>query len=244
MGCFYDFHIHSCLSPCGDNDMTPVTVAGIAALNGLRMAALADHNSCANLPPFFAACRAYGVLPVAGIEVESAESVHVVCLFPRLEQAMDFWQNTVRGAMLPIRNKPDIFGEQRQMNEEDEIVALEPTLLITSTALTLEQVAEAARAAGGVPFPAHVDRPANGLLEILGGFPPEPGFRCVEFNDAQNVAALTERHPAMAPLTVLVNSDAHYPDRINPACHALPIGEPEEDDAVLLERLFGCLRGI
>lgn len=221
--------------------MTPVTVAGIAALNGLRMAALTDHNTCGNLPPFFAACHAYGVLPVAGIEVESAEAVHVVCLFPQIEQAMAFWRDTVRPAMMPIKNKPDIFGEQRLMDEDDEIVATEPILLITSTTLTLEQIADAARSAGGVPFPAHVDRPANGLIEILGGFPPEPGFGCVEFNDAQNIPALTAAHPSMQGLLTLTNSDAHYPDRINPAVHALPIGEPEEDDAVLLERLFRCL---
>ena len=244
MACFYDFHIHSCLSPCADNEMTPVTVAGIAALNGLRMAALTDHNSCGNLPPFFAACHAYGVLPVAGIEVESAEAIHVVCLFPQIEQAMAFWRNTVQPAMMPIKNKPDIFGEQRFMDEDDEIVGTEPILLITSTSLTLEEVADAARAAGGVPFPAHVDRPANGLIEILGGFPPEPGFGCIEFNDAGNIDALTAAHPAMAGLTTLTNSDAHYPDRINAACHALPIGDPGESDEILLERLFQYLHKI
>lgn len=123
------------------------------ALNGLRMAALTDHNSAGNLPVFFEACHAYGVLPVAGIEVESAEAVHVVCLFPRLEQAMNFWQTVVRPAMLPVQNKPDIFGEQNYMDEGDNIIGSEPILLITSTMLTLEEVAAAARTAGGMPLP-------------------------------------------------------------------------------------------
>ena len=26
----YDLHIHSCLSPCGDEDMTPANIAGMA----------------------------------------------------------------------------------------------------------------------------------------------------------------------------------------------------------------------
>ncbi|MBQ2768248.1 MAG: PHP domain-containing protein [Clostridia bacterium] len=242
MACFYDFHIHSCLSPCAENEMTPVTIAGVAALNGLRMAALTDHNSCGNLPVFFAACHAYGVLPVAGIEVESAESVHVVCLFPRLEDAMRFWRQRVQPMIPPFKNKPEIFGDQLFVDEEDAVVGTEPILLINSTSLSIEEIADAARAEGGVPFPAHVDRPANGLIEILGGFPPEPGFGCVEFNDAANIPSLRAAHPALTPLITLTNSDAHRIEQINEAVNSLAIGDPEEDDDVLLKRLFAYLR--
>ena len=41
---YYDLHIHSCLSPCGDDDMTPADIAGIGALNNLSVMALTDHN--------------------------------------------------------------------------------------------------------------------------------------------------------------------------------------------------------
>ena len=222
--------------------MTPVAIAGIAALNGLRMAALTDHNSAGNLPVFFDACHAYGVLPVAGIEVESAEAVHVVCLFPRLEQAMDFWRTVVQPAMMPVKNKPAIFGEQNYMDEDDNIIATEPILLITSTMLSLEEIAQSARAAGGVPFPAHVDRPSNGLIEILGSVPPEPDFRCVEFNDSANIDRLRRVHPTLNGMATLTNSDAHYPDQINEALNALPIEEAGEDDAILLEKLFAFLK--
>ncbi len=241
MPVYYDFHIHSCLSPCADNAMTPATIAGMAALNGLRMAALTDHNAVGNLPVFFDACHAYGVVPVAGIEVESAEAVHVVCLFPRLEQAMDFHRAVVQPAMMPIKNKPAIFGDQNFVDEDDNVIATEPILLITSTSLSLEEIAQQARAHGGIPFPAHVDRPSNGLIEILGSVPPEPGFRAVEFNDASNIARLQAEHPALGAMATLTNSDAHYPDRIYEAVNALPIGDAEEDDATLLGRLFAFL---
>lgn len=244
MACFYDFHIHSCLSPCAENEMTPATIAGMAALNGLRMAALTDHNSCGNLPAFFEACHAYGVLPVAGIEVESAEAVHIVCLFPRMELAMAFWRDIVRPALPPIKNKPAIFGDQQFMNADDEVVGEEPILLINSTCLSIDEITEAARRAGGVPFPAHVDRPSNGIIEILGGFPPEPGFGCVEFNDSANISALREAHPGLVNLLTLTNSDAHRLEQINDAVNALPVGDPEESDEVLLSRLFLCLQGI
>ena len=47
---FCDLHIHSCLSPCGDNDMTPANILGMAAVKGLQMVAVTDHNAAGNLP--------------------------------------------------------------------------------------------------------------------------------------------------------------------------------------------------
>lgn len=206
---YYDLHMHSCLSPCAENEMTPAMVAGMAALNGLHIAALTDHNSAGNLPAFFEACRAYGVVPVAGMELETAESVHLVCLFPTLEAATACWQTVKREHMMPVKNKPAIFGEQLYMNADDEVIGIEETLLITSTALPLADGAQLVRSHGGVVFPAHIDRAANGILEILGDIPPEPGFTAAEFNDAANIAPYRERFASVAPLRLLVNSDAH-----------------------------------
>ena len=84
-GYFYDLHIHSCLSPCADDDMTPANIAGMAALPGLNLVALTDHNSCKNCPAFFAHAKRYGIVPVAGMELTTAEDIHVICLFSDLE---------------------------------------------------------------------------------------------------------------------------------------------------------------
>ena len=121
---YYDLHMHSCLSPCADDDMTPTAAAGMAALNGLSIAALTDHNSCGNLPAFFAACRAYGVVPIAGMELETAEAVHVVCLFPEFSDAMAFWQVVREKYMMPFKNDATVFGEQLYMNEDDEVIGM------------------------------------------------------------------------------------------------------------------------
>lgn len=86
----YDLHVHSCLSPCGDDDMTPANIAGMAALKGLSVVALTDHNSAKNCPAFFKACEEVGVLPIPGMELTTAEDIHVVALFKTLEEAMAF----------------------------------------------------------------------------------------------------------------------------------------------------------
>ena len=87
---YYDLHIHSCLSPCGDNDMTPDSIAGMGELNGLDIMALTDHNTLKNCPAFFKAAYRHGIIPVAGTELTTAEDIHAVCLFATLSGAMEF----------------------------------------------------------------------------------------------------------------------------------------------------------
>ena len=119
MKCYYDFHIHSCLSPCADMDMTPHSIAGMSYINGLNAIAVADHNTARNIRAVTKAAEEYGICVVPGIEAESAENIHLLCLFSTIESAEEM------GAFLeshlpPIKNRPDIFGEQWIMNEVDE----------------------------------------------------------------------------------------------------------------------------
>ena len=119
---YYDLHIHSCLSPCADDDMTVNNIAGMAALKGLQIVALTDHNTCGNCRSFFTACRRQGLIPVAGMELTTAEEIHMVCLFEDLEQAEAF-EEDLRPFRLPVKNKPEIFGNQLYL---DELAQLKP----------------------------------------------------------------------------------------------------------------------
>ena len=76
----YDLHIHSCLSPCGDDDMTPCNIAGMAALIGLDVIAVTDHNTCKNCPAVMDAASQYPVTVIPGMELCTIEEVHVRCV--------------------------------------------------------------------------------------------------------------------------------------------------------------------
>ena len=69
----YDLHIHSCLSSCGDDDMTPGNIVGMAAIKGLDVIAVTDHNSCRNCPAVLKLAEQYGVLAIPGMELTTAE---------------------------------------------------------------------------------------------------------------------------------------------------------------------------
>ena len=137
MELYYDLHIHSCLSPCGDNDMTPANIVGMAAVKGLDVIAVTDHNSCKNCEAAMAAGEEYGVLVVPGMEICTAEEVHAVCLFPDLSRAMEF-DRLVHDQLPPVKNRPDIFGDQQIYGCDDRICGEEPWLLINACQISFD----------------------------------------------------------------------------------------------------------
>ena len=65
--------------------------------------------------------EAYGVLAIPGMEINTSEEVHAVCLFPRLDQAMDF-DAYVYDRLMKFPNREAVFGKQQICNEEDEVI--------------------------------------------------------------------------------------------------------------------------
>ena len=203
-----DLHIHSCLSPCGGEEMTPFSIAGMAKLNGLSIAALTDHNSCGNCEPFFAACAQYGVVPVAGMELTTSEDVHLLCLFRTLADAKAF-AASVDERRIKVKNRPEIFGNQQLIDLNDEPAGQEAYLLINATTLSLEEAAQLVWRFGGAAVPAHIDRESNGLLAVLGSWPEQPDFAAVEYRNRDQIAQLERAHPRLKQLRKIVSSDAH-----------------------------------
>ncbi|MBQ3086303.1 MAG: PHP domain-containing protein [Clostridia bacterium] len=239
---YYDFHIHSCLSPCGDNDMTPNNIAGMAALAGLQIVALTDHNTCKNCPAFYKAAKKNGIIPIAGMELTTAEDIHVVCLFPTLEDAMAF-DAFVDTKRIRIKNRTDIFGEQLIMDENDAVIGSESDLLSNATVLTVEEVSEAVKPFHGVCYPAHIDREANGIIATLGTFPDTPFFACAEFHEKAKQTDYSQQYPIVAQKKLLVSSDAHYLWDIRDKDDYFEIDdEPYSSDKVRAE-VFRQLRG-
>ncbi|MBO5222819.1 MAG: PHP domain-containing protein [Clostridia bacterium] len=236
---YYDLHIHSCLSPCAEDDMTPANIAGMASLKGLTLLALTDHNSCRNCPAFFEACKAFGIVPVPGMELTTAEDIHLVVLFPTLEQAMNF-DREIHRRIIPVQNRPEIFGNQRIVDCDDNILEIEDTLLINATDLDVDSALALVRRYGGAVYPAHIDRPSNGMIAILGTVPAEYGFPCVEFNDFEHRERILAEH-VLTHCTTLCSSDAHDLGRINEAEHFIDLEDEPYSSALVRQRLIEFL---
>lgn len=216
MKIYYDFHLHSCLSPCGDDDMTPNNIAGMAHLNGLNAIALTDHNTTLNCAPLKKAAERYGITVLYGMELTTDEEVHMVCLFAD-EQSASKWEEFVAERLMKIDNNPDIFGHQHIMDEQDNIIGERQHLLINAVNLSFENVFGLVEALGGVAYPAHVDKNANSLISNLGFVPPDSTFKLAELHDPKNLGDITAAHPYFKGCKILSSSDAHYLTDINEA---------------------------
>ena len=239
---YYDLHIHSCLSPCADDDMTPNNIAGMAALKGLQILALTDHNSCKNCPAFFSACKRQGIIPVAGMELSTAEDVHLVCLFENIEDAMRF-DVEIEKHLMSVDNRPEIFGNQLVLDGDDDIIGEESKLLISATDLWMGDAVELAKSFGAHVHPAHVDRESNGIISVLGDIPADYGFGCFELNDAASLEKINGEYPISKTMKHVVSSDAHHLWDISEADNSVMLDDEPYSSALVRKRLFEYLDG-
>lgn len=210
----YDLHIHSCLSPCGDEDMTPGNIAGMAAIKELDVIAVTDHNSCKNCASVMAIADNYDVLVLPGMELTTMEEVHVVCLFSDLKDAMAF-DAYVDSQLMPFPNNEKIFGRQIIRDIHDEVCGFVSNLLINATNISFDDVFGLMKDYNGIMIPAHIDKNSNSLISNLGFVPPDSRFTCVELKNTENFDALALKNPYLTQCKVITNSDAHYLEDIN-----------------------------
>lgn len=211
-----DLHMHSCLSPCADDDMTPANICGMAFIKGLQAIAVTDHNTGRNLPYVKEAADHYGLIFMPGMEITTREEVHLLGYFMDLDTAVEVGE--IFSNHLPkMKNKPDFFGNQLVMNTDDEVVAVEDRLLIGSTDLSLAECATIIREHGGAAIPAHINR-GHGLLTNLGLFPED-----IEFPVAEIWKDLPVNEKLIGGRRTIWNSDAHHLGNILEAVNDLPV---------------------
>ncbi len=209
MKLYYDFHIHSCLSPCGDKDMTPNNIVNFAKIMGYDVIALTDHNTALNCPAVAKIAEKNGITFIPGMELCTSEEVHIVCLFYTLEDALNF-SEYVKSTMPPIKNKPSVFGEQLICDENDAVTGQEEILLVTASGISTEKVVKKVAEYNGICYPAHIDRTSFSILSNLGIIDDYFGFKCAEIYDIEKEKELKEKHPYLNKLKILSDSDAHY----------------------------------
>nr|WP_246543010.1 PHP domain-containing protein [Fusibacter paucivorans] len=227
----YDLHIHSCLSPCGDDTMTPNNIVNMCALKGLDVIAVTDHNHCGNVPPVYALARAQGIICIPGMEVQTREEVHVLCYFETIEKMQSFFDifDTYR---LRLPNRPDYFGEQYFMDIEDVIVDTYAHTLITSMDLSFEALIALVKQYDGIAIPAHVNKGSNSILANLGFMPKTADINTVEvFKGAPLPDGIFDHY------VQLFNSDAHALAAISEPEHFIEVDEKN------ITAVFKCLRG-
>lgn len=228
----YDLHIHSCLSPCGSDDMTPANIVHMAALKELDIIAVTDHNSSKNCPAVLNLAEQLGITALPGMELCTSEEVHVLCLFSDLQKAMDF-DAYVYSRLLKFPNQEQIFGKQEIYDEEDHLIGNEPYLLIHAADISFDSLETLMEEYQGIYIPAHVDKMSNSLISNLGFIPPDAGFPCAELKDMGKREELSLTHPYLAGCKLITNSDAHSLEYINEPVNHLYAASKNREDIIM-----------
>ncbi|MEJ5224292.1 MAG: PHP domain-containing protein [Anaerolineales bacterium] len=204
-----DLHVHTVLSPCAGVEMIPPVIVAAALKEGISLIAITDHNSAANAGAVMQAARGSGLTVLPGMELQTREEVHLLCLFDTLDQALA-WQAQTDIHLPNLVNDPERIGEQFIVDETGDFLRREERMLITSVGLTLEQAVQGVNALGGWCIPAHVDRRAYGLIPVLGLVPPL--FDVLELSPHTSPAEARQRFPQIRTMPLIQNGDVHYPD--------------------------------
>ena len=221
-----DLHIHTVLSPCGDLEMTPAAIVRSAHAAGVGIVGITDHNSTRQC----AECRRIGeregVFVMCGAEITTKEEAHVLAFVDGDENVAQL-QAFLDENLTKIPNRPDFFGYQLVVNEQEEVLYEEETLLISAIGKTVEQVEAFVHGLGGIFIPAHIDKPKDSLTSQLGFVPPHLNADAFELSPRCDREAFLAMHPYLKGKHFTRSSDAHYPEDLWRATIELDIeGEP------------------
>jgi predicted metal-dependent phosphoesterase TrpH len=203
-----DLHIHTVLSGCAEVEMIPPLILGQANRLGLNLIAVADHNACHNAEAVIRASEGTGIHVLPGVEFQSREEVHLLCLFDTVSQCRQ-WQEKIFQKLPPLVNKKGTFGTQFVVNPDGEWIRTEERFLAGACDIGLEEAVGEVSSLGGMAIPAHVDRPSFSLLSNLGLIPDSLGVHGLEVTPQFAPETGFQKWPQLKNWRLIVNGDAH-----------------------------------
>lgn len=205
-----DLHIHTCLSPCGDLEMSPQNIVSQAKTKNIDLIGICDHNSAENVPALTKAAKKFKIQVLPGIEVTTQEEVHILALFNQMSSVLKLQEIIYQN--LPGENDEDTFGMQVAVNDQGEVLHFNKHLLIGSTFLSLEKIVDLIHSLDGLAVAAHIDRQAFSIISQLGFIPDTLKLDALEVSPLLSLSEAKKRFKPELPLVCF--SDAHFPKEI------------------------------
>jgi len=205
-----DLHNHTCLSPCGSPELTPKSLLESGAAAGIKLMAITDHNSSLNCPTFAKLSSKYDIIPIFGMEANTSEDIHILCLFSNLEKCMAF-NEYAYSLLTPFLNNPDKTGEQDYVDEKDNLIGKVDYYLMNPLSISINNIGNKVNEYGGIVIPAHIDRSACSMMsqleKIIDG--PWAALECVHLPAVYNGAPMNTLN-----FPLITSSDAHYQEHV------------------------------
>jgi 3',5'-nucleoside bisphosphate phosphatase len=208
-----ELHLHTVLSPCATVEMIPPLIIQKALERQINLLAITDHNSTYNIESVMYAAKGTGIIVLSGMELQTREEIHSLCLFDSLEQVMKL-QKVVAKSLPDILNKAEFFGEQFVVDASGDFIRREERMLLASSSLSLKEAWEMVNELGGLLIPSHVERIVFGLLPVLGFVPQDIQLEVLEISKNISVERARQQYPQLQNYPLIQNGDAHQLDDI------------------------------
>ncbi len=206
-----ELHVHTVLSPCAEVEMIPPLIVSVALDRGIDLIAVTDHNASANVAAVQQAAEGTGLIVLPGMELQTREEVHLLCLFQEIAD-LEAWQHIIDRLLPKIANRPDFFGEQFVVDPTGDFIRREDRLLLTSAEISIDEAIHEVHYLGGLTIPAHVDRKAFGLIENLGFLPEGAPVEAVEYSRHFDLSNADRTYPQLKGVPHIQSGDVHRLD--------------------------------
>ena len=217
-----DLHVHTCLSPCGELEMSPMAIAARVSQKKIDILGVCDHNTTENADSIMKAARPYEISVFPGLEITSQEEVHILALFDELEPALKL-QKKIYDNLQGV-NDAEVFGLQVVVNEQGDVLHFNDHLLIGASQLPLEEIIQVIHSLGGLAIASHIDRPSFSLIAQLGFIPDCLDLDAVEISPQISREEAETKFDLVVPVTSF--SDAHFLKDIGRNFTSFILGKP------------------
>jgi 3',5'-nucleoside bisphosphate phosphatase len=212
-----DLHIHTCLSPCAELEMSPMKIVEEAVRKNIDIIAITDHNSAENMKGVKDAAENRPLRIFYGMEITTREEVHVLGYFPSLQDLNKFQK--IIYSYLENTDNPQICDEQVWANGKDEVLGFCGKNLFSAVSLSIEKIVAEIHGCRGLAIAAHIDREGFGIIGQLGFIPDGLELDGVELYDMTSPLR-------KAKFPAITSSDAHQLDQIGKRTTTLCMMEP------------------
>jgi 3',5'-nucleoside bisphosphate phosphatase len=233
--CFADLHVHTALSPCAADEMTPPAIVARALERGVGMIAVCDHNSARNAAAVQAAAGAR-LAVLAGMEITSAEECHIVGLFPDSHAAEAAGASVTDTLPEAEEGYAQFFGDQPVLDARGQVLARETHALAMATQLDIAACVALVHRHGGLAVAAHVDRRSFGVIGQLGVFPADVGFDAIELSRHLPGGPAGAAGLRAHGLPIMRSSDSHFLEDVGAARTQVSLEEPSFAELALALR--------
>ncbi len=218
-----DLHIHTCLSPCAESEMTPMAIVERAREQGLDVIGICDHNSAENVAAVRKAGARQGLYVLGGMEICSSEEVHILAFFDNDDALLEM-QTVIYDHLFGV-NDAKYFGDQPIVDENDQVLGTTERLLIGSTTLNVAEIVDQVHALGGLAIASHVDREGFSMIGQLGFIPPDLPLDAIEISARCKPEQFDDYRKYGFEL--VRSSDSHFLTDIGKVYSTLTIEEPK-----------------